>query len=170
MAAKKSTPKSAAKKAPVAKKAAKAGGKKGKAAEPKPIKKSPGRGTSARARGVTVADYLATLPPDQLAIAKKLEGLIAKSAPGAKAELKWGQPVWEFHGPFAFLRGSRHHVTFGFWRGAEFDDPKRLLEGEGTKMRHVKILSTEKMDAPAIAAFLAQAAALNQEKGDPSAR
>ena len=174
MAAKKSTSKGPAKKSagakPMAKPGAKKTAKKGKALEPKPIKKSPGRGTSARARGVTVADYFATLPPEQLAIAKKLEQLVGKSAPGAKAELKWGQPVWELNGPLAFMRGSRHHLTFGFWRGAELEDPSKILEGDGTKMRHVKILSMEKMNAPAIAAILAQAAALNLDKGDPTAR
>ncbi len=133
-------------------------------------KKSPGRGTSARARGVTVADYLATLPADQLEIAHRIGDIVTKAAPTVTSTLKWGQPIWELSGPLAFLRGSKKHVTFGFWRGAEHDDPKGLLEGSGSKMRHMKIENVERLDATAVSEFVRQAAALNQTEGDPTKR
>ncbi len=40
---------------------------------------------------------------------------------------------------FAYVNCFKAHVGLGFFRGAELDDPKRLLEGTGRFMRHVKL-------------------------------
>ncbi len=49
------------------------------------------------------------------------------------------------------------YVNLGFHRGAELDDPHRLLEGTGAKMRHVKIRSTADLSHPGIRELLAAA-------------
>ena len=59
-------------------------------------------------------------------------------------------------------------MNFGFWRGAELDDPKRLLQGEGTRMRHVRITETQVIDEPTLSVFVTQAFKLNDKKGDPT--
>lgn len=40
---------------------------------------------------------------------------------------------------FAYVNVFKAHVNVGFFRGAEFMDPARLLEGTGKFMRHVKL-------------------------------
>jgi len=40
---------------------------------------------------------------------------------------------------FAYVNVFKDHVNVGFFRGAEIDDPERLLEGTGRFMRHVKL-------------------------------
>ena len=40
---------------------------------------------------------------------------------------------------FAYANVFKNHVNVGFFRGAEIDDPERLLEGTGRFMRHVKL-------------------------------
>jgi len=40
---------------------------------------------------------------------------------------------------FAYVNIFTDHVNVGFFRGAEIDDPVRLLEGTGKFMRHVKL-------------------------------
>jgi hypothetical protein len=40
---------------------------------------------------------------------------------------------------FAYVNAFKAHVNVGFFRGAELADPKRLLEGTGKFMRHVKL-------------------------------
>ena len=47
-------------------------------------------------------------------------------------------------------------------------DTKDLLEGEGVKMRHIKISQTTKIDTDGIADFIKQALNLNKELGNPS--
>lgn len=41
--------------------------------------------------------------------------------------------------PFAYVNTFKSHVNVGFFHGADLDDPERLLEGSGKRMRHVKL-------------------------------
>lgn len=122
--------------------------------------------------GMTVAAYCSKLPLLQRGVAEALRKLVAKEAPEATASVKWSQPVFEQGGPLAYLRPAGAHVTFGFWRGAELADPEGLLEGSGERMRHVKLASVADVKAreAQLAAFIRQAVALNQAKGDPTRR
>jgi hypothetical protein len=51
---------------------------------------------------------------------------------------------------FAYVNAFRAHVNVGFFRGAEIADPKRLLEGTGRFMRHVKLGPGREVDAAAL--------------------
>ncbi len=100
---------------------------------------------------------------------RAVAGLVAKVAPKAVQTIKWAQPVFELAGPFAFIRPAAKHVTFGFWRGAEMKDPTGVLEGDGSRMKHIKLRSAE-LDEKLLAGFIREAAALNTAKGDPTKR
>jgi hypothetical protein len=76
--------------------------------------------------------------------------------------------VYSSNGPFAYIKAFKNSVNFGFWRGVELNDPKGLLQGSGDKMRHVKLTSTDDIDAAAFSDFVNQAMQLNQTKGDPT--
>jgi hypothetical protein len=118
---------------------------------------------------MTVDEYVAGLSPPLAAVAAAVRELIREAAPEAGESIKWAQPVYEDNGPFAYFRASSKHVTFGFWRGAELDDPRGLLEGGGEQMRHVKLASAG-IDGEALAAFVRQAVELNRTQGDPTRR
>jgi hypothetical protein len=51
---------------------------------------------------------------------------------------------------FAYVNAFKAHVNVGFFRGAEIADPKRLLEGTGKFMRHVKLRPEREVDASAL--------------------
>ena len=51
---------------------------------------------------------------------------------------------------FAYVNVFTAHVNVGFFRGAEIPDSKRLLEGTGRFMRHVKLWPTDEVDARAL--------------------
>ena len=51
---------------------------------------------------------------------------------------------------FGYVNAFRDHVNVGFFRGAEIADPKRLLEGTGKFMRHVKLSPERDVDAAAL--------------------
>ena len=88
--------------------------------------------------------------------------------PDAAASIKWSQPVFEQNGPFCYVRAFKNHVNFGFWRGAELPDPEGLLQGDGEKMRHIKLSSTDDVAPDAFAALVRSAVELNEKKGDPT--
>ena len=160
------TKKHAAKKKAVVKKkpaAKKKSAPKKAVAAPKTPKVSPLRGTN-------VDDWAKKLTGWQADAMKIIRALVSRHAPDATLVMKWGQPVWEQNGPFAWLRPAAKHVSFGFWRGAELNDPDGHLEGEGDRMRHLKMTSAKDVETLPIEGFVKQAIALNGSKGDPTKR
>lgn len=51
---------------------------------------------------------------------------------------------------FGYVDAFTAHMNVGFFRGAELDDPKGLLEGTGKFMRHVKLRAGVDVDAVAL--------------------
>ncbi len=118
----------------------------------------------------TVEAYVASLRDWRGEIISTLRQLIHEAAPDATESFKWGQPVYEFHGPFAHIKAFKRHVNFGFWRGAELVDPKGFLKGTGSRIRHVELRSLADIDAPILQSMVRTAVALNHAKGDPTQR
>jgi hypothetical protein len=59
--------------------------------------------------------------------------------------------------PFGYVNAFRAHVNVGFFYGAMLDDPARLLEGTGKRMRHVKLRWGQQVNATALNALIAAA-------------
>ncbi len=139
-------------------------------ARAKPITKAK---ASARALGKTVDDYARGLAHAwQRDVVAKLRAIVKKAAPKALESIKWGQPVYEIGGPFAYIKAFASGLNFGFWRGVELPDPRKLLAGAGDRMRHVKITESTWKAVPedALEALGREAAALNERHGDPTKR
>jgi hypothetical protein len=65
---------------------------------------------------------------------------------------------------FAYVGAFRAHVNVGFFQGAELPDPRRLLEGTGKRMRHVKLRPERAVDDEALAALIYAAYADMKER------
>jgi hypothetical protein len=118
--------------------------------------------------GKTVDAYIAGLEDWQAEIVSGVRQVLNEAAPDADEAIKWAQPVYSSNGPFAYIKAFKNSVNFGFWRGVDLKDPKGLLQGSGDKMRHIKLTSTDDIDAGAFSDFINQAVQLNQTKGDPT--
>jgi hypothetical protein len=116
----------------------------------------------------TVEGYIAGLPDWQAEIVTAVRKLILDAAPDAKESIKWAQPVYENVGPFAYIKAFKNAVNFGFWRGADLQDPKGLLQGSGEKMRHIKLTNPDQVQPQEFENLIKQALSLNLEKGDPT--
>jgi len=116
----------------------------------------------------TIDSYIAGLEEWKGEIIARVRKIILEAAPQAKESIKWAQPVYESNGPFAYIKAFNNDVNFGFWRGVDIKDPKGLLQGSGSKMRHVKITSINDIDESIFVDFIRQAIELNQVKGDPT--
>lgn len=110
---------------------------------------------------MTVQDYVDSLPDTQREIAIRLQTLIEAALPGTDAV--WhGHPVWSLgpapgKQPVCLVKAYPAHVTFGFWRGQEIDDPSgRLLPG-ARGMASVKLRDTDDLDDDLFATWLRQA-------------
>jgi hypothetical protein len=52
--------------------------------------------------------------------------------------------------PFGYVNVFTSHVNVGFFQGAALPDPARLLQGDGKRMRHVKLRPGMAMDAASL--------------------
>ncbi len=118
----------------------------------------------------TVDAWIPEKAPQHAALIGALRTLIRTTEPELAEAVKWNQPVYSHQGPALFIKPAKAHVSFGFWRGVELDDPEGLLTGSGVMMRHVKLKSADEVAArsAALTAFVQQATALNRSKGDPT--
>lgn len=55
---------------------------------------------------------------------------------------------------FAYVNVFKSHVNVGFFHGASLPDPAGLLEGQGKRMRHVKLRPGVTIDAAALEALI----------------
>ncbi len=138
------------------------------AAKKKPTRKAAVPKKKARAKPTTVDGFVQTLPPPMQVMVNKLRALVAAASPEATEAFKWAQPVYEASGPFAYIKAFKGYLNFGFWRGAVLDAPGDLLEGDGERMRHLKITALADIDDALIQSLVRQAVLLNSRLGDPS--
>jgi len=118
--------------------------------------------------GKTVDEYVKGLENWQAEIVSILRNLVIEAAPKAVEGFKWNQPVFEWNGPFVYIKAFKNHINFGFWRGIDLPDPEGILSGTGKKMRHVQLRAVEDIDRDQLQMFVRVALALNDRKGDPT--
>jgi hypothetical protein len=98
-------------------------------------------------------------------VAQGLRQLMKKTVPGtAESVNPWKIPTFESNGPMCFFMVGKNHVTFGFLRGTSLPDPRKLLEGTGKNLRHVKLRSLGDLRNPALKKLIQAAARLNKKE------
>jgi hypothetical protein len=118
--------------------------------------------------GKTVDEYVKGLEDWQAEIISNLRDLVLEAAPKAIEVFKWNQPVYEWNGPFVYIKAFKNHINFGFWRGVDLPDPEGVLSGTGKKMRHIQLRAVEDIDRDQLQRFVRSALELNDLKGDSS--
>ena len=116
----------------------------------------------------TVDEYIAAFDDWRTDAMKRLREVVKEGAPHSAVGIKWAQPVWEWNGPMIWMKAYPKHVDIGFWRGTEMEDPKKVLTGDGERMRHIKITSLKEIPSDALRDLVKQAVQLNTAKGNPT--
>ena len=108
----------------------------------------------------SVEQWLANLAPDLQAITKQLRAVARKNMPDAQ-EFIYHDAIGYSVSDSPFDRicyvapQKKGYVNFGFFFGAGLPDPKKLLIGEGKRLRHVKVWSVEETKNPALVKLIA---------------
>ncbi|HET9907342.1 MAG TPA: DUF1801 domain-containing protein [Anaerolineales bacterium] len=104
----------------------------------------------------SVKDWLANLTPELRAITKPLRAMARKQMPGTH-EFIYHDAIGYSVSDSPFDRicyiapQKKSYVNFGFFFGAGLPDPKKLLIGEGKRLRHIKVWSVDDAKNPALA-------------------
>ena len=120
---------------------------------------------------------------------RRIEAFVAKYTPAIAAQLRDARQRLRTHFPrgvemvfdnynalvfgigptdrtresFISIAGYPKWVTLFFLNGADLDDPQGLLEGDGKQVRGIRLKTPADLDAPAVAALIAQAIAPHRE-------
>lgn len=109
----------------------------------------------------TVDEWIGESTAAQQVQLSKLRQLILAEAPEADEVLKWGQPCYKRKALFCYLQKAKNHVSLGFQKGARMNDPDGVLQGDGSAMRHIKIVPTDTLDEALCAALIREALRLD---------
>jgi hypothetical protein len=120
-----------------------------------------GDAKTAAAVDAYVAKKNAKLKP----VADAVRALVRKAVPKAREAINpWGVPTFEWNGTLCYFMIGKHHLTFGFPRGAALLDSSRLLEGTGRNMRHVKLSEVSDVHDANLKQLILEAKKLNREQ------
>lgn len=109
----------------------------------------------------TVEKHIESHPTQIREIIKKLRWLAKDSMPSAHEfvyhnainyKLSESPGTW-----ICYIAAQRNYVNMGFYFGTNLSDPKKLLEGTGKRMRHVKVRSVEEAGTNELADLIRQA-------------
>ena len=111
------------------------------------------------ALSITVAEWLVNLPDNLRRITKTLRAVARKNMPKAYEFIYHDAIGYSVNNsPFDRIcyiaPQKKGYVNFGFFFGAGLPDPKKLLIGEGKRLRHVKVWSADDARNPALAKLI----------------
>jgi len=112
---------------------------------------------------VPVELFIRNASPAVRSVLQDLRELVRKELPEAKEEIKWGRPVYSLNHIVCYLAAAGDHANLGFYRGIELEDPKGLLEGDGKKLRHIKVYRSDEIRRQWYGTLLKQAARLDDD-------
>ena len=99
-----------------------------------------------------IDDYINKQPSPRQEICRSLRGLILKTLPGVKEEMKWGVPAFA-DGKF-YIVALKDHVNLGFSSAGLTKEELSLFDGGGKTTRHIQVDSVDNIDEARITGLL----------------
>lgn len=98
----------------------------------------------------SIQQYLLKLPEHKRQLVMEVRDIILASNQGLKEAIKWNNPTYSFGKTnilFIYTFPDVEYINIGFHYAVELADPKKLFEGTGKGMRHIKVHTSK--DIPA---------------------
>ena len=109
-------------------------------------------------RDAAIDVWLNARPNDLGSIARKWFTRMRECGADVRELIHDGCPVVCIEdAPFAYVNVFKAHVNVGFFHGAALKDPRGILEGNGKRMRHVKLKPGSAPDTVALDALITAA-------------
>ena len=119
-----------------------------------------------------VSEYIEGAPEFARPILTKIRADFHAGCSELVEDIKWGVPSFEHNGLLGGMAYFKKHVSFGFWRAPEMEDPHGLL-GEERKASPMRIKAESVRDLPSkkvLVSYVKQAAKLNRESPKSAAK
>lgn len=113
---------------------------------------------SALKRDPEVAAWFREQNPELRLLAERWFKQLRQSGPDVLELMHDGAPTACIgDAALGYVNVYTRHVNIGFFRGAFLEDPAKLLEGTGKRMRHVKLRPGVEIDSAALEQLIAAA-------------
>ncbi len=100
--------------------------------------------------------------PEFRPVVAAIRSLMKACAPDAREVMSYGLPMYIQKSTLAWISPSKRGITFGFMRGAAFEDRYLLLGGVGKHSKHVKMKNLSEVNEPALRYYIKQALKLDK--------
>lgn len=110
-------------------------------------------------RSESISEYRAGLSPELREIFDGLCAAIADAAPGLAGAIKWHIPTYGGRRPALGIQEGPGYMRVEFFDGYRLADPDALLEGNGPRVRHVKVRSVADAEDARLRLLIAAAGA-----------
>jgi hypothetical protein len=112
-------------------------------------------------RRINLDQYLSSYNGEISLIAQDLRNMILELVPDMDEVIKWKNLFYEKNGFVCAIVLHKDHVNLQFARGTEINDPAKMLEGTGKKIRHVKIYNSNQINTEQLKNLIIEAVNLN---------
>jgi len=114
------------------------------------------------------SEYLKSVAESVRPVAVALRRLVLKAAPSLTERMRYGMPqyVRDKH-TVVYIMPAADHVNLGFYDGVDLDDPKKLLDGTGKRLRHVKVRNVQEVRSLALSTLIEEAVRVREKIGRP---
>ena len=110
-----------------------------------------------------VQRYFLQLPEHKREPAMQLHEIMLTADSRITSSIKWNNPTFTIgKTSFAFIYTYKtvDYMNLGFFNAVELNDPKKLFEGTGKGMRHIKVKTVKDIPAAQIKKWVKEAVAL----------
>ena len=123
-------------------------------------------------------DFIARFTPGIAALINASRASLRRKLPGA-TELVYDNfnalvigfgPTQRASDAIFSIAAYPNWLNLFFLQGVRLKDPKKILKGEGSKVRHIRIDRKADLDQPGVKALIAQALAIAAKPIDPKAK
>ena len=111
-----------------------------------------------------VQKFLAGLPDEKRKLAMIVREIMMAADKSITETVKWGNMTFVSNGNLAFVYTYKTvpYINLGFMRATELGDPRKLFEGTGKGMRHIKIAKEADIPQAQITKWTKEAVKLNK--------
>lgn len=119
--------------------------------------------TTSLQKNPAVDEFIEALPEHNRKLAEHLRRLIFEASDKMIEEFKWSNPSYSHDGLVCYMQSAKTHINFGFYQGALLADRGGLLEGDGTKMRHIRVSKMQDIQEEPFKNLIWEAIEFNQK-------
>jgi hypothetical protein len=107
-----------------------------------------------------IQQFLAELPEDKRKVAMHVRDIVLAASPAVTEAIKWKQLTFisgKTNLAFIYTYPGLDYMNLGFMQATSLTDPKKLFEGTGKGMRHIKIKTVKDIPAAQIKKWVKEA-------------